>query len=132
MPLDSARPYVHFSFSMSQEPPDSDGQLYTLGLLEQLRKECSQHWDASSTLYRRIDGLLRELANPNLHDIANLSHHVELWDRNGQHIRWLVAAAGTVVIGHAALDAAIESWPNERFTLRQGIRVIREHVPKGP
>jgi hypothetical protein len=76
--------------------------------------------------------LLRELANPNLQDIANLSHHVELWDRNGQHIRWLVAAAGTVAIGHAALDAAIESWPNERFTLRQGIRVLRDHVPKGP
>jgi hypothetical protein len=44
---------------------------------------------------------LRELANPKLHDIANLSHHVELWDRDGQHIRWLVAAAGTVAIGHA-------------------------------
>lgn len=130
MPLDSAKAYVHFSFSMSQEPPDSDGQLYTLGLLEQLRKECSEHWDTSSSLYHRINGLLRELANPNLHDISNLSHHVELWDRNGQQIRWLVAAAGTVAIAHAALDAAIESWPNERFTLRQGMRVIRDYVPK--
>ena len=111
--------------------PGRFSQLYTLGLLEQLRKECGQHWDTSSTLYRRIDGLLRELANPNLCDIANLSNHVELWDRNGQQIRWLVAAAGSVTIGHAALDAAIESWPNERFTLRQGIRVIRDHAPKG-
>jgi len=114
---------------MSQELPDNDGQLHTLGLLEQLRKECGLQWDTSSTLYRRIDGLLRELANPNLHEIANLSHHVELWDRNGQQIRWLVAAAGTVTIGHAALDAAIKSWPHERFTLRQGIQLIREHAP---
>jgi hypothetical protein len=115
---------------MSQEPSDSDEQLHTLGLLEQLRQECSQHWNTSSTLYRRIDEVLRELANPNLHDIADLSQHVELWDRHGQHIRWLVAAAGTVTIGHAALDAAIESWPNERFTLRQGSRLIREHSSK--
>ena len=62
MPLDSARANVHFSFPMSQEPSDNDGQLYTLGLLEQLRTECCRHWDTSSTLYHRIDGLLRELA----------------------------------------------------------------------
>jgi hypothetical protein len=128
--LDSWGTNVHFSFFMSQDLSDRNGQFHTLGLLEQLRKECRQNWSTSSTLYRRIDGLLRELANPNLHDIANLSHHVELWDRHGQHIRWLIAAAGTVTIGHAALDAAIESWPNERFTLRQGIRVLRDHVPK--
>jgi len=112
---------------MSQDPTDADGQLHTLGLLEELRARSAELWTTSSELYSQVDQLLRQLANPNLHDITNLSNHVELWDRHGQHIRWLVAAAGTVTIGHAALDAAIESWANERFTLRQGMHLIREH-----
>jgi hypothetical protein len=114
---------------MSQVPSDGDGQLHTLGVLEQLRAECEALWGTSSTLYFRIDELLRELANPNLHDIANMSFKVELWDRYANHVRWVVAAAGTVTIGHAAFDAAVANWPDERFTLRQGIMLIREHLP---
>jgi len=40
------------------------------------------------------------------------------------------AAASSVAVGHAALGAAIAFYPGERFTLRNGILVIREHVPK--
>jgi hypothetical protein len=80
-----------------------------------------------SDLYRRVDKLLRELENPNLHDVANMGFRVELWDRHAQHVRWVVAAAGTVSIAHAALDEAIKNWPRERFTLRNGILLIREH-----
>ncbi len=108
-----------------------DGQLHTLGLLEQLREECQQLWGTSSEFYFRIDALLREFANPNLHDIPmRLPFRVELWDRHDQHIRWVIAAASSVAVGHAALDAAIASYPDQRFTLRNGILVIREHVPK--
>ena len=46
-----------------------DGQLHTLSLLEQLREECKSLWGTSSEFYFRIDELLRELADPNLHDI---------------------------------------------------------------
>jgi hypothetical protein len=109
-----------------------EGQLHTLGLLERLRAECSELWGTSSNLYHRVDALLRELANPNLHDIpTQLPFRVELWDRHDQHIRWVVAASSSVAIGHAALDAAIASYPSERFTLRNGTLVIREHAPKG-
>ena len=45
---------------MSQAP--EDGQLHTLGLLEQLREECKSLWGTSSEFYFRIDALLRELA----------------------------------------------------------------------
>ena len=115
---------------MSQEPSDSDGQLHTLGLLEQLREECAHLWGASSEAYFRVDELLRELANPNLHDIpTNLPFRVELWDRHDQHIRWVIAASSSVAIGHAALDAAIANYPDQHFTLRNGILVIREHAP---
>jgi hypothetical protein len=104
------------------------GQVYCLGLLEQLRAECGELWGKSSDLYHRIDGLLRELANPNLHDIpTRLPFRVEMWDRSGNHIRWVIAASSSVAVGHAALDAAIEAYPGQHFTLRNGALVIREY-----
>lgn len=115
---------------MSQDPPE-DGQIHTLGLLEQLRDECHRLWGSSSELHTRVDRLLRELANPNLHDIpTRLPFRVELWDRHDQHIRWVIAASASVAVGHAALDAAIAAYPGERFTLRNGILVIRDYEPK--
>jgi hypothetical protein len=86
---------------MSQEPTEGEGQLYTLGLLEQLHAQCGELWGTSSNLFHRIDKLLRELANPNLHDIpTNLPFRVELWDRHDRHIRWVIAASSSVTIGH--------------------------------
>ena len=111
---------------------DTEGQLHTLGLLEQLRAESGELWGNSSKVYFRVDRLLRELANPNLHDIpGNFRDRVELWDREGNHLRWVVAACGNISIAHAAFEAAIANWPHERFTLRQGALLIREH-PKDP
>ena len=115
---------------MSQDPSQG-GQLHTLGLLEQLRAQSGDLWGRSRTLYFRVDDLLRQLSNPNLHDIANLSYRVELWDRRGNHIRWMVAAAGSVSVAHAAFEQAVKDWPLEHFTLRQGIMLIREH-PEQP
>jgi hypothetical protein len=85
---------------------------------------------SSSEFYFRVDRLLRELANPNLHDIpTQLPFRVEMWDRHDQHIRWVIAASASVAVGHAALDAAIAAYPGERFTLLNGILVIRQHTP---
>jgi hypothetical protein len=111
---------------MSQGP-DEGGQLHTLGLLEQLRAQSGELWGRSSKLYFHVDELLRQLSNPNLHDIANMSYRVELWDRHANHIRWTVAAAGSVSVAHAAFEQAVKDWPHEHFTLRQGIMLIREH-----
>ena len=69
--------------------------------------------------------------NPNLHDIPrNLPFRVEMWDQSDQHVRWVISASASVAIGHAALDAAIANYPGQRFTLRNGILVIRQH-PRG-
>jgi hypothetical protein len=115
---------------MSQESIEGDGELHTLGLLEQLREECKALWGGSSNAYFRVDELLRQLADPNLHDIPrNLPFRVEMWDRSDQHVRWVIAASASVAIGHAALDAAIANYPDQRFTLRNGILVIRQHAP---
>ena len=117
-------------FSMSQDL-EENGQLHTLGLLEQLRGECERLWGSSSEFYFRVDKLLREIANPNLHDIpTQLPFRVEMWNPHDQHVRWVIAASASVAVGHAALDAAIAAYPGERFTLQNGILVIREHQPK--
>ena len=55
----------------------------TLHLIEQLRAEGGELWGTSSKLYRRIDELLRELADPHLEDIpTRLPFRVEMWDRS--------------------------------------------------
>ncbi len=124
------QPTDHASPMVSILRQEDDGPLHTLGLIEQLRTECSELWGTSSQLYHRVDTLLRELANPDLHDIPTcLPFRVELWDRNEQHIRWVIAASSSVAIGHAALDAAIANYPDQHLTLRNGILVIRHHPP---
>jgi hypothetical protein len=105
---------------------ENDGQLHTLSVLEQLREASKSLWGASSEAYFRVDELLRQLAKPNLHDIPrNLPFRVEMWDQWDQHIRWVIAASASVAVGHAAMDAAIANYPDPRFTLRNGILVIR-------
>jgi hypothetical protein len=101
---------------MTREP-ESDGQVHTLGLLERLRAETSGIEGVYTDLYRRVDRLLRELSNPNLHDIANMSYRVELWERHADRIRWVVAAAGSVTVAHGAFDAAVKNWPHERLSV---------------
>lgn len=109
---------------------DEDGQLHTLGLLEKLRAECNDMWGASSAAYFRVDELLRELRNPNLHEIFPVSaFRVELWDRHANELRWVIAACASVSIAQAALDMAIAEYPGQRLTLRKGAMVIREHTP---
>ena len=118
-----------FSFCSNGE---EDGQLHMLGLLEQLRDQCKSLWGTSSELYFRVDKLLSQLANPNLHDIpSNLSFHIELWDRYDQHIRWVIAATSSIALANAAFDVAVAIHPNERLLLRQVIRIVRKHEPSG-
>jgi hypothetical protein len=78
-----------------------------------------------------VDELLRQLANPNLHDIANVNFRIELWERHTEHIRWPIAAFGSIVPARTAFDAVVKEWPHERFTLRNGIMLMREY-PERP
>ena len=54
----------------------------------------------------------------------------DVWDRQDKGVRWTVAASTNVAIGHPALDTAIAAYPSERFTLRNGIHVIRQYGPE--
>jgi hypothetical protein len=80
-------------------------------------------------LYERVDKVLRELANPNLHDIANMSFHVELWDRHANHLRWVVTAAGNLSLAQAAFDAASREWPDHVKPRREGGPVTPDGNP---
>jgi hypothetical protein len=113
---------------MEQEPT-KDGQIQTLGLLERLREDLRAFGAANSGLYRRVDKTLRELANPNLHDVnLTTAFKVELWDRYGRDdLRMVIAATSSISIAHAAFDAAVTQYVDERLTLRKGAMVIREH-----
>jgi hypothetical protein len=115
------------SFSLCSQG-ENEGQLHTLSVLEQLRDAFKSLWGASFAAYFRVDELLRQLANPNLHDIPrNLPIRVEMWDRSDQRVRWGISASASVAIGHAAPDAAIANYPGQRLTLRNGIHVIRQY-----
>lgn len=92
-----------------------------------IRAETDRGRDAYSGLHERVDTLPRELKNPILHDIANMSFRVEPSDRPALRVRWSLAAAGTVSIAQAAFQEAVKNWPDQRLTLRQGIMLIREH-----
>jgi hypothetical protein len=73
---------------------------------------------AAGNMLRPRSGLRRRTQRC---DISfHIPYRVELWDRHAQYIRWVVAAVGTVTIGHAAPDAAIASYPDQHFTLRPG------------
>jgi hypothetical protein len=60
-----------------------------------------------------------------------MANRVELWTSDGQHLRLLVAAPTNVAMGHAAFGAATANSPHERFSLRQGAPLIREHPERG-
>ena len=112
------KPRLDFDWSRSHYVlmDEADGQLHTLSVLEQLREASKGLWGASSEAYFRVDELLRQLANPNLHDIPrNLPFRVEMWDQSDQHIRWVIAASASVAVGHAAMDAAIANYPDQRL-----------------
>jgi hypothetical protein len=94
-----------------------------------LRDDLRAFDGAKDEVYYRIERALRELANPNLHDVNLVTaFKIELWDRHERdHLRMVVAATSSIAIAHAAFDAAVAQCSGERLTLRKGAMVLREH-----
>jgi hypothetical protein len=107
------------------------GQIYTLDLLERLHKGLRDFGQTKDELFWRIDALLRELRNPNLHEVElTTAFQIELWDRYGKsHLRMVIAATSSIMIAHAAFDAAVKEYAAEHLTLRKGAMVLRDHKP---
>jgi hypothetical protein len=100
-------------------------------LLERLHEGLRDFGRTKDEIYWRIDALLRELRNPNLHEVElTTAYQVELWDRYGKgHLRMVIAATSSVIIAHAAFDAAVKQYAAEHLTLRKGAMVLRVHKP---
>jgi hypothetical protein len=58
-----------------------------------------------------------------------MNFRVELWDRHALHIRWVVAASGSVLLVRGAFEEAVKQWPDQKLALRNGIMLMREHPP---
>jgi hypothetical protein len=101
------------------------GERYTLTLVEELRKECGSLQRELGDAYFRM-GADRQLNNPN-HDMPlQMPFRVEMLTGEGQHIRWVTACEHG--LGRARrVRGAVKNYPGERWTLRNGMLVIREH-----
>jgi hypothetical protein len=117
-------------FVLMGDEHEQDGQIYTLGLLERLREDLRVFGGAKNELYFRIDKLLRELANPNLHDVFLASaFRIELWDRFGRDdLRMVIAVTSSISIAHAAFDAAKMQYVGGHLTLRKGGMLLRDNL----
>ena len=121
-------------FSMGQGSEiEPEGQVYTLDLLERLHKGLRDFGQTKDELFWRIDTLLRELRNPNLHEVGlTTAYQVELWDRHSKsHLRMVIAVTSSIMIAQAAFDAAVKEYAAEHLTLRKGVMVLRDHKPFG-
>ncbi len=58
-----------------------------------------------------------------------MNYRVGLWDKYALHIRWVMAAVGHITIARSAFQAAVQDFPNERLTLRNGIMLIQDYDP---
>jgi hypothetical protein len=109
---------------------EGDGQLHTLSVLEQLSEASKGLWGASSEISASMNFCDSWPIQTCTISRTISPFGVEMWDQSDQHIRWVIAASASVAIGQAAMDAAIANYPDQRFTLRKGLLVIRQH-PRG-
>jgi hypothetical protein len=58
---------------------------------------------------------------------TNMSFRVELWDRHAQHVRWMIAAAGTISV-HAAVEARLRDGPSAMVYYDHGTGEIVDFV----
>jgi len=59
-------------------------------------------------------------------DTTGQPFKVEAWSKKGQNIDRLIATATNLLVARAAYEAAVQLYPGQNITLRQGARVIAE------
>ncbi len=63
-----------------------------------------------------------------VYTMYNATWLVDLWEPDGQKIREQLAYCSCFACGEAAYNAALEVYPFDRITFRQGARVMREQM----
>lgn len=103
-----------------------------LTLLEELRATTDHLADALRESRDRIDAVARQLANPNLQDVPlELPFRIEQWDPRDVKVSWTICASASLYVAHGAFQAAVDSYPDQRWTLRNRAMVIRKHPYDG-
>jgi hypothetical protein len=60
---------------------------------------------------------------------VGLNYALEQWDQRKSAHPMDNRRSGSVTVANGAFDAAVKHYPTERWTLWQGIRVLREYEP---
>jgi hypothetical protein len=99
-----------------------------LTLLEELRTTVDLLADALRESRDRIDAVARQLVNPNVTDIPlEMPFRIEQWDKRDVKVSSTICASSSLYVAHGAFQAAVESYPDQRWTLRNRAMVIRKH-----
>jgi hypothetical protein len=114
---------------MSQAPFD---EAYTLGLLVDLRDLCQKIGDSHFRMAAELHDLLRKVAHPGVSDVdKDLTFRVQqqAFGEYGETIR-TISLNGNKDVAHAAFDAAVRCYPNQRWLLLWGSYIVKKHEPE--
>ena len=106
---------------------------YALGLLVDLRDLCRKIGDNHYSMAAELHDLLRKVANPNLHDLdKELTFRVQqkAFGEYGETLR-TISLNGNAEVARAAFQAAVRSYPRERWLLLWGSYIVEKYEPKG-
>ena len=107
---------------------DDDDEPGLVALLAELGAAYSGLRDHFSYSSSRLHRLLERLRRPNLPELRyDLPFHVEQWD--GETAIRLMSASANLLVARGAFDAAVAAYPNYRWLLREGTRVVKENQP---
>jgi hypothetical protein len=112
---------------------DAQNDGYALGLLVDLRDICKRIGDSHYRMAAELHGLLRKVANPNVHDLdKELTFRVEQ-TAHGEHGETLrtISLNGNAEVARAAFDAAVRCYPRARWLLLWGAYIVRRYEPEG-
>jgi hypothetical protein len=106
-----------------------EGDFHTVGLLEDLRTHSHELHRTIYDLFARVDGILREIANPNVPSLdAQLPFTIEMWNSTGNRIRLVAAGCTNLTIARGAYEAAITGYPQHNWALRKRMMLLQEHT----
>jgi len=111
---------------------ETQGDGYTLGLLVDLRDLCRKIGDSHYRMAAELHDLLRKVANPDVHGLdAELSFRVQqkAFGEYGETLR-TISLNGNAEIARAAFQAAVRSYPRERWLLLWGSYIVEKYEPK--
>lgn len=112
---------------------EDEGDAHTLDLLTDLRNLCDEINAAHGSFTARLNDLMRQVANPNVHGLdRELTYRVmqlEVTDEQYPETRRAISLNGSGPVARAAFHAAVKAYPTRRWVLRWGMMVMERYDP---